>query len=55
MQTQQRRTVPDHHRPRRTSANGHCVATLGLTVSDQSTQMEMQAIANKLDALIYVL
>jgi hypothetical protein len=33
------------------SAHSSAVATLGLTVSDPPRQMEMQALANKLDEL----
>ena len=38
-----------------TSANTNGVATLGLSVSDPPTQAEMQAVADKLDALIAAL
>ena len=38
-----------------TSANSNALALLNLAVSDPPTQGEMQAIANKLDALIAVL
>ncbi|MDZ4402146.1 hypothetical protein [Prosthecobacter sp.] len=38
-----------------TSSNSNNVATLGMTVSDPSTQAEVQQIANKIDELIVML
>lgn len=38
-----------------TSANSNGVATLNLSVSDPPTQMELQAVSNKLDELILAL
>jgi len=38
-----------------TSANTNAISQLGLTVSDPPTQMELQAVANKLDELIAAL
>ena len=38
-----------------TSNNSNAVATMGLVVSDPPTQAEMQALVNKVDALISAL